>query len=235
MSRIDDLQKSYPTIPREIIIKWEILNRGVADTDDLDKVSEWAPAGGSYQTYDHDLTLKQVLEKRPWRAKGDMLLRPGNVFMNRGMSVTLQRNSKSPYEVREESNGQLAFYQGDEKVQDVYYVPRRKGTNNELVTSKGTRVSSVVTTNRCCFFIFPVRYCEYFATGDECKFCNFNSTQEDSRSVGLGRSVTVNLQDTIEAYQLLGAQTRYVEGRFEMGGFTDSEKESKIHLEFVEK
>ncbi|MDO8670167.1 MAG: hypothetical protein Q7O66_01895 [Dehalococcoidia bacterium] len=234
MSRIDELQKQYPTIPREIIIKWEVINRGVADTDDLDKASEWAPAGGSYQSYDHDVTLKQVLEKRPWRAKGDMLLRPGQVFMNRGMSVVLQRNSKSPYEVRD-LNGQLAFYEGDEKVQDIHYFERRKGTKDDLATSRGTRVSSVVTTNRRCFFIFPVRYCEYFATGDECKFCNFNSTQEDSRSVGLGRSVTVNLQDTIEAYQILGSQTRFVEGRFEMGGFTDAEKESKIHLEFVEK
>ena len=234
MSRIDELQRKYPSIPREVIIKWEVISRGVVDTDDLDKASEWAPAGGSYQSYDHDMTLKQVLEKRPWRAKGDMLLRPGQVFMNRGMSVVLQRNSKSPYEVRD-VNGQLAFFEGDEKVQDIHYFERRKGTKDDLVTTKGTRVSSVVTTNRRCFFIFPVRYCEYFATGDQCKFCNFNSTQEDSRSVGLGRSVTVNLADTIEAYQILGSQTRFVEGRFEMGGFTDAEKESKIHLEFVEK
>ena len=235
MSRIDELQKKYPTIPREIIIKWEVISRGIADTDDLDKASEWAPAGGSYQSYDHDVTLKQVIEKRPWRAKGDSLLRPGQIFMSRGMSVTLQRNTKSPYEVKEQGEGQLALFQGEEKVQNIYFHPRRNKKTDELLTSKGTRVSSVVTTNRRCFFIFPVRYCEYFATGDQCKFCNFNSTQEDSRSVGLGRSVTVNLADTIEAYQILNSNNRFVEGRFQMGGFTDADKEAKIHLEFVEK
>ncbi len=49
MTRVDELKKKYPTIPRDFIIKWELKQLGVQDTEDHDKVSTWRSAEGSYQ------------------------------------------------------------------------------------------------------------------------------------------------------------------------------------------
>ncbi|MDO8674401.1 MAG: hypothetical protein Q7O66_23590, partial [Dehalococcoidia bacterium] len=89
--------------------------------------------------------------------------------------------------------------------------------------------------SRRCFFIVPVRYCEYFATNEQCKFCNFNTTQEDAKFVGINRQVTINLEDTVEAYKMCGADVPMIEGKLEMGGFMNSETEGRIFFDFIDK
>ncbi|MDO8670458.1 MAG: hypothetical protein Q7O66_03395, partial [Dehalococcoidia bacterium] len=69
----------------------------------------------------------------------------------------------------------------------------------------------------------------------QCKFCNFNTGQEDARSIGLGRPVTESLEDVVEAYKIRGSEVHFVEGRFELGGFASAEQEEKIHANFVGK
>ncbi|MDO8671076.1 MAG: hypothetical protein Q7O66_06550 [Dehalococcoidia bacterium] len=103
------------------------------------------------------------------------------------------------------------------------------------MTSKGTPVSRLVISPRNCFLIMPVRYCEYFAKGEQCKFCNFNSGQEDARAIGLDRPVTESLDEMVEAYKIRASEVKFIEGRFELGGFANAEQEEKIHSSFVEK
>ncbi|MDO8673782.1 MAG: hypothetical protein Q7O66_20420 [Dehalococcoidia bacterium] len=120
------------------------------------------------------------------------------------------------------------------RVEEVQYLPQK--AKEEPVTSAGTRVSNFVSlTSKHCFFIAPVRFCEYFPLGLECKFCNFNDTQEKAHSIGLERSTTINLEETLEAYKIMASETRFVEGRFECGGHTRSEQEARIHANFVGK
>ncbi|MDO8673477.1 MAG: hypothetical protein Q7O66_18875 [Dehalococcoidia bacterium] len=234
MTRIADLQKKYPTIPLEVIVKWEILNTGVGDSDDLDKVSQWLRRNnvGTYQTYDHDVTLKDQAVKRPERIKDGHMLRPNTMYMANGIGAKIRMDSRSPYRIKDRGDGRMAIFEGEDMVDmDVYFPP--KPPLEEALTSKGTLVTDLVNLNQRCFFIVPVRYCEYFATGDQCKFCNFNGTQEDAKSIGINRSVTISLDETVEAYKILGSDVKYPEGKLEMGGFMNSETEAKIYMDFV--
>ncbi|MBI2864339.1 MAG: hypothetical protein HYX94_07215, partial [Chloroflexi bacterium] len=83
--------------------------------------------------------------------------------------------------------------------------------------------------------LWPVRFCEYFTTGEECKFCNFNPTQEDARRAGLNRPVTINPDEAAEAFKLYGSRVRLLEGGLESGGFAKSETEASINVRFVER
>ncbi|MDO8670938.1 MAG: hypothetical protein Q7O66_05840 [Dehalococcoidia bacterium] len=69
MTRIADLQKKYPKIPMDTIVKWEMWGAGVRDSGDLDKASEWKLATGTYQNKFDEVTLKEVVDKNPARLK----------------------------------------------------------------------------------------------------------------------------------------------------------------------
>ncbi|MDO8670049.1 MAG: hypothetical protein Q7O66_01290 [Dehalococcoidia bacterium] len=237
MTRISELEKKYPTVPQEVVVKWEVVSHGVRDTGDLDKIGTWQKAGEhySYQSYDHDITLKEYVEKRPARLKDGRILRPGHFYMKNGIGAAIRIDTSSPYEIRDSGDGRLFLFEGEEKLDISLFFPHPKPrVGPELVTGKGTPVSTLISPRRRCFQLMPVRYCEYFAHRDQCKFCNFNGTQDDSRSIGLSRPVTVNLEETVEAYRILSDDTMLLEGRFEMGGFMSSEQEASIHFDFVE-
>ncbi|MDO8670583.1 MAG: hypothetical protein Q7O66_04030, partial [Dehalococcoidia bacterium] len=234
MTRVDELQKKYPNLAREIIVKWDVLRHGIKDSEVLDKVAIWDRAG-SFQSRDlHGVTLQSMEEKRPGTfSKPGFVVRPDPFFMENGLGVRFPRALDSPYEIWEVGEDKFALLEGDEKVTDIYF-PSPKPRNEEAVTSRGTPVSSLVSGIGHCFRIDPVRFCEYFSHGEQCKFCNYNSTYKDAGNVGIERAVALNLADTVEAFKIVGANTRLVEGRFQMGGFNSSEQEMKVYFDFVE-
>ncbi|MDO8672325.1 MAG: radical SAM protein [Dehalococcoidia bacterium] len=240
MSRIDDLQKRYPTIPRDIIVKWEIGVRGLRDSEALARLGTWQRNLATYQSYDRGLSLKGMAQTHPERVREGALLRPPGFMITRGgESMRIDMDLTSPYEVIEEASGRYALYEGDDRAEAVYFIPP-EAKAKELLTRNGTPVTSLVTnlmyTNNQCFMISPVRFCEYFTTGDDCKFCNYNASQEDARSAGLHRPVKANLEETAEAYRLMAAEVpQIIEGQIQTGGFADSEQESNVYLRFVEK
>ncbi|MDO8672105.1 MAG: hypothetical protein Q7O66_11850, partial [Dehalococcoidia bacterium] len=236
MTRVEELQKKYPTIPKEVTLKWEVLGRGVRDGGELDEVCHWQKAGAhySYQSYDHDVTLQEWVAKRPARLQGDHILRPGSLIMKNGIGAAIRLDTRSPYEIRSLGDGRFGLFEGEEKVDiEIYFPPPKPRPTDGLVTSKGTPLSTLFSCPRRCISLMPVRYCEYFATGDQCKFCNFNNTQADSRAVGLDRPVTINLDEVVEGYKILSSEVKLIEVKFEMGGFMKGENEGRIYFDFV--
>ncbi|MDO8670163.1 MAG: hypothetical protein Q7O66_01875, partial [Dehalococcoidia bacterium] len=234
MTRVDELQKKYPNLAREIVIKWDVLTQGLRDSEVLDKVGVWE-RGGSFQSRDlQGVSLKAMAGKRPGAVvRPGFVLQPDPFYMRNGIGVDIRRSFTSPYEIKEVGDGRFGLYEGEEKIEDVFFAgPKPRST--EAVTSKGTPVTSLVSGRGRCFRIAPVRYCEYFNQGEQCKFCNYNSTYDDARSVGHTPAKTIDLVDTIEAYKIISSQVRLVEGRFQMGGFRKSEQEAKILIDFVE-
>ncbi|MDO8672051.1 MAG: hypothetical protein Q7O66_11560 [Dehalococcoidia bacterium] len=239
MSRIDELQKKYPSIPRDMIICWDAHRNGIRYTEVIDTLSYY-DRGRLYQSRDTDVTLKDIAMARPRAIREGLVLNPTPMYTKSGFGAQIVRDTQSSYEIREEGPEQYALYAGEEKVEDVYFPKPKKRWGDygekEPRTSKGTPVTSLVNLRRRCFMICELRHCQYFDTGDQCKFCNFNASQEDASSIGVSRPVTINLDETVEAYKIITSEMPpLIEGRLTMGGLADSEQEAKIHLQFVEK
>ncbi|MDO8671663.1 MAG: hypothetical protein Q7O66_09565, partial [Dehalococcoidia bacterium] len=238
MTRIAEFSKKYPTIPKDVLVKWELMNRGIRDSKDLDKVSFWRRAAeGAYLSFDEDLTLERIKKETPWRVKGDSVLLPDRLYLKTGFDFYLYRKERSPYVIKEINQGKVAIFEGEEMVDvEVYEPPREKERLcKELKTSKGKSVRDFMELFGNCYSIYPGRFCEYFNDGDACKFCNYNPTQEDGRAIGVQRPKTLNLEETAEAFKIIGAEMRLVEGFMVGGGFKRSETEASFYLKFVEK
>ncbi|MDO8672083.1 MAG: hypothetical protein Q7O66_11725 [Dehalococcoidia bacterium] len=236
MTRLQELEKKYPGVPREFILKWDVLNRGVRDSEDLDKVSEFQQFHFSYQSYDHDVTLKELVEKRPEkRLKGGRVLRPVAFNTKNGFGADLRISTRSPYEVRDIGDGRFALFEGEEEVDvDIYFPPPEpSGEEEALTTSKGTPISRLIERVGARLAIFPQSVCEYFPTGDQSKFCNFNATQEDSRAAGAVRPVAESLEEIVEAYKILSSKFTVNRVGLEVGNFARGTEE-RLQVEFLD-
>ncbi|MBI2864706.1 MAG: hypothetical protein HYX94_09125 [Chloroflexi bacterium] len=243
MTRVDELQKKYPTVPRYVILKTDFNVHGIRDWGNLEETGIWSRyAGlGTYATYDLDITLKEWVEMGPGRVKPGMILRPGRfVFPETGTDImpAPSVNTKSDLTIRAEGSGKYAVYQGDERVDEVYQMPAM-GSNivaKEQLTKSGKPTSNFVHwSTKCCFQIIPVRFCEFFTLGMACKFCNFNPSQDDAASIGLQRSTTINLDEAVEAYKMRAAEVTVLEGHSDMGAIAKSGADVKIYAKFLEK
>ncbi|MDO8673998.1 MAG: hypothetical protein Q7O66_21515, partial [Dehalococcoidia bacterium] len=182
MTRVDALQKKYPSLAREILVKWEVLRHGIRDSDAVYENGFWIRAAGGYHSLDHGVTLQDVTKKRPDAVRPGYVFLPGVFYMKNGIGARIERDVNSPYVVRETREGEYALFEGEEKIEDVYFSgPRPWG--DDLFTSKGTPATSLVTTRGRCFALAPLRYCEFFDKGEDCKFCNYNYTHHETRSL----------------------------------------------------
>ncbi|MDO8670976.1 MAG: hypothetical protein Q7O66_06040 [Dehalococcoidia bacterium] len=238
MSRVDELQKKYPTIPRSLIIHRDIHSHGVKPTQVLAGLSTY-DRSVIYQSRDNEVTLEDITKQNPGSARPGFVAQTPMPFLKDGFGLRIIRDPRSNYEFREEGPDKYGLYEGEEKVDDLYF-PKSKDWSDdpdrEPRTSAGTPVTSLVRMKRRCWQIVPVRFCEYFTTGDECKFCNLNATYDDAASAfGVRHAKTINLDDTVEAFKIIASSMPpLIEGRLVMGGFSDSDKEMKVHLGFIE-
>ncbi|MDO8472742.1 MAG: hypothetical protein Q7T05_02880, partial [Dehalococcoidia bacterium] len=201
------------------------------------RASDFRRVGGNnYHSYDYDVTLKEMAEKEAWRVKQGVMLRPPRSFyFKSGLSPQVRLRSTSAYNIREVGEGNFALYEGEERVEDICFYRPKPRTTPEPVTGRGTPISTLIAFWPCCFFLNPMHRCEYFSTGDQCKFCNYNAAQDDARAAGLDVPVTRNLEETIEAFKIRNSEVRQLEGVIQNGGFQKAEQESRIHYDFVEK
>ncbi|MDO8672738.1 MAG: hypothetical protein Q7O66_15105 [Dehalococcoidia bacterium] len=138
MSRLDELEKSYPAIPRDVILKWEIGCRGVRDTEVIEEVGTWQRALGTYQSYDRGESLTEMAKKHPGRVRPGFLLRPPPLFMTRGRQpVRIGIDASGPHEFRAEGSGKYALYKGEEKVQKVFFPPPTPGAEDMCFAYSG--------------------------------------------------------------------------------------------------
>ena len=170
MARVDELQQKYPKIARQVIVKWEASCFGVRDSEDLDKGGVWLPDQGAYQSWDHDVSLKDMAIKHPGRLRRGIILHASPFYMKNAIGVRVKRDSQSPYQIRASGEGQLAIFEGEEKVEDVYFPKAYAGSEaGEPVAGTGMAAFRIPPSARVCGLgPIPVRHCEYFDRGEEC-------------------------------------------------------------------
>ncbi len=238
MTRVDELQRKYPEIPRDVILKLEVLVQNINTGGDLDKLSTWTRAfvKGSYHSKGTDGSLKELAEKSPDKIKDGQILRPPReVRFRNGLGAELRLSNGSPYSIRQESEGKFALYENDDRVDNVYFPRPKPRTGPEPVTSKGRPISVLLLDLRTCFYMNATRYCQYFTTGEECRFCNLNQAQQDARFAGLDVPITMDPDEVTEAFRIRNSEVRQIEGFLTMGGMAKPGQAIKVMIKYVER
>ncbi len=183
MPTLDAFANQYPDIPPSVMLKVDLLRRGVR--------LGLAPLGTRHYHH-HDEQGQKTVDPRAHLQ--------GSIELPDGTAVFVSHNPNSPYTVRLDlESAQLALVEGehDEFICEVKSGPRFAWTRQR--TARQTPMASVFTPSLgggcgplACFLL---RYCEFVGADEQCRFCSW---------VGMGKSHELR-PDVVDFRQTLAA------------------------------
>lgn len=185
----------YPSVPRSIVLKTDLLTRGVNYTEDLKAVG---PDGLSDTVrgfrFHHDIV--------PSDESGSPAQLPWSFNFHDQTHVKLIIDLDSPYTVRVREDGSFLLYCGEQVLEEIFFPTKAKWLGRQL--SDGTPITAVLFEIGPCHAtgIVPLDYCEYFRNGEQCRYCDWNPTFELARAAGFRTKVAADTQQLVEAFDM---------------------------------
>src|SRR3990172_7152325 len=185
----------YPSLPRSIILKTDLLTRGVNYTDDLKAVG---PDGLSDTVrgfkFHHDIVADDEA--------GTPAQLPWSFYFHDQTHVKVIIDLESPYTIRVSADGRFVLYCGDQPLEDVFFPHKAGWLGRQL--SDGTPITAVLFEVGPCHAtgIVPLDYCEYFKNDEQCRYCDWNPTFDMAKAAGFRTKVAADTRQLVEAFEI---------------------------------
>jgi hypothetical protein len=185
-SRRKDLEAfftTYPDVPREIILKEDLLNGGQWFSDAALQVAERSLVK-SYRLFSYDLIPMARMERKEFAKVPEWFTIAGGDYGLRPVNVQTTLAPDSPYLI-DLIDGRLALRVDGAPICDVYF-PKPLHYDDKTFED-GTRYWEIVAWG---YFITVFRYCQYWGPEEECRFCDIN---ENARQMKASKEFTLNV------------------------------------------
>jgi len=189
---LERLCEKYPLIPRSIILKTDLINRGINFTPDLNRIS----SGRLTDTFrgfqfHHDVSDEIDMASLPW-----------SFHFQDDTYVKLILDLDSPYTIRIEPDGQFMIYRKEEPIEEVFFAQKPHWYDKTL--SNGEPISTVLFEIGPCHTvgIVPLDYCEYFKREEQCRYCDWNPTFDMAKAAGYRTQVAMDTNLLVEAFEI---------------------------------
>lgn len=146
-------------------------------------------------------------------------------------TVCIMLDSRSPYTIEHGNGGYVLANEGVE-VSPVRFQPTPKWY--DLKDENGTALNiyaSQEAADSVCSVI--LHHCQYFNTGDQCRFCNFNKTVDLTKEAGRDIKVTKQPEQVAEAYRQAFREMAFAHIRISGGAHIQRSKEAEIYAKFI--
>jgi len=226
--RIAQLKESFPDIPESIVLKTDIIRRGVRYTDDLTRIARWAlPQTHLIFEWDHEDMHGATDVTEGWTTYPQVFCLPD------GTTVMIMLDSTSPYEILYMGDGQHAITCDGEFVSPVFFTPRPGWFTKR--TKDGSLMCKVAGGNgECVFSVINFNHCEYFNAGDQCRYCTLVPTMERSRELGMERLPARVMDRIIETFNAAAEEGSIDHMCISGGSFLDRKKEADFYIQLIE-
>jgi hypothetical protein len=221
--RIAALSEAFPTIPRSIVIKSDILREGIRHTPDLEE------AGAS--SFPHSLIWNP---KHAWNPQGgtngnQLLTVPWKFDLPDGTPVVVRFSDHGPYEIRK-ANGGYALCRDGEVVETASFEPKTDWLFK--TTSSGALMASVLLSwTREALLGCALRYCEYAKTGEQCTYCCLDGSLAEYRRAGIEYDLVVKPESAAETYRAAYEEVGRIRNLdFTGGSLVNTAKESERYV-----
>ncbi len=195
-AEIEAYFKKYPDVPREVIVKEDILNLGMKYTDAALEAARGAQTK-MYHIFSYDrITVDQMEKKESTRVPEEIRVR-GGPFGLRPLIVHSRLNNVTPYTI-DVADGKLVLRADDEIVADVEYPPAPAYYSKTF--EDGTQYAELIPLAFWGFvaFITCLRNCQYWGDNEECKFCDINANVRQQKESGRQYTVHKKVDQLVE-------------------------------------
>jgi hypothetical protein len=232
---LESLTIRFPHVPREAILKEDLLRTGIAFAPAAlteNESGEVKPKSYFIFSFDHR-PLKELGEAALRRPPEEVSL-TGGPFGLRRTIVSVRVNPSSPYRIAPDAEGELHLLLDDVPFADVELPPMPEYYRHRLANGKS--VMEIAPTIQWGYLIYltVLRLCQYFGAKEECQFCDINHNWRQHKQVGRPYTGVKPVEEVIEAlgiidrYDAAGSSHAYTL----TGGSVTSEVEGLKEAEF---
>ncbi len=201
---LDRVFALYPDLPREAIIKEDILRSGLAFTEDALTVSSgYKPK--AYFIFSFDLApLSELKNEEDLRSPEEFRLLGGPMNLRR-TTISVRNNPKSPY-VADIFEGKMWLFLEGQPVGECE-LPQHP-TYYDKSLSNGKPVHEVAPTIEWGYLIYLTVYrqCQYWGKEEECLFCDINENYRQQKHSGRPYKVTKTIEEVLEALEIIARE-----------------------------
>ncbi|NTV01558.1 MAG: hypothetical protein HGB04_02060 [Chlorobiaceae bacterium] len=180
------LAELYPDVPRSIILKLDLQRRGIAFTE----ATAEATSEPYYRGPDQTAFSGKDPNHRPF--PGPLLLRDGTTVI----ASPIPNQFENPYTI-DYVDGRFRILDDGRFIDEVDFSPRPEFYGK--TTSRGVPMESIAWSRPQRLDIYPYRYCHYWDTKDQCKFCAFfTDIKQQKQLAGDAYAKVVDPEDIYE-------------------------------------
>jgi hypothetical protein len=200
---VEDLIERFPHIPREAVLKEDLLRTGIAFedsalTDNLD--GEVKPK--SYFIFSFDQKPLAQLGTAATRRPPEEIALAGGPWELRRTIVSVRVDPDSPYRVAR-SDGELRLSLEGRPLADVELPPMPEYYRHTLANGKTVMETAPTIQWGYLVYLTVLRLCQYFGAKEECRFCDINHNWRQHKAAGRPYTGVKPVEDVLEALTII--------------------------------
>ncbi|MEV4347100.1 radical SAM protein [Actinoplanes sp. NPDC049596] len=201
---VEDLMGRFPHVPREAVIKEDLLRGGLAFDDSAltdNEGGEVKPKSYFIFSFDHR-TLPELGTAALRRPPEEIVLTGGPYGLRRTV-VSVRTNPDSPYRVKPGEDGKLQLFLDGKPIADVGLPPMPDYYRHTL--ENGKQVMEVAPTIQWGYLVYLTvfRVCQYFGAKEECQYCDINHNWRQHKAAGRPYTGVKPVDEVLEALAII--------------------------------
>lgn len=201
---VEELMARFPHIPREAVLKEDLLRAGVAfEESALTDNLEGDVKPKSYFIFSFDQKpLAQLGEAARRRPPEEIALSAGPYELRRTI-VSVRVNPESAYRVVRSHEGELRLSLEGREIASVGLPPMPEYYRHALLNGKTVMETAPTIQWGYLIYLTVLRLCQYFGAKEECRFCDINHNWRQHKKEGRPYTGIKPVEDVLEALELI--------------------------------
>ena len=233
VSALAQHMERHATLPREAVIKADLLRRGLSFAPDAlvppTAASEHQPK--SYFIFSFNMVSQAQLDAaQQWKAPEEIALTGGRFDLRRTI-VSVRLNPDSPYRVILHEGERWLSAEG-ELLARVALPPMPAHYSERLPDGKSAAEIAPTIEWGYLLYLTIFRICQYFGEKEECQFCDINHNYREQIAAGREYTGVKKIEDILAALEVVAASNSRAKAYTITGGSITSKLAGKTEVEF---
>ena len=201
---VEDLMSRFPDIPREAVVKEDLLRSGIAfDDSALTQNLEGDVKPKSYFIFSFDQKPLAELGEAARRRPPEELALSGGPYELRRTIVSVRVNPDSPYRIRSGDGGGLRLSLEGREIAVADLPPMPEYYRHTLPNGKTVMETAPTIEWGYLIYLTVLRLCQYFGAKEECRFCDINHNWRQHKKEGRPYTGVKPVEDVLDALALI--------------------------------
>ncbi len=204
VSLLEGLIDRFPHVPREAVLKEDLLRTGIAFHESaLSDNEEGAIKPKSYFIFSFDHKPLVELGEAGRRRPPEEVALTGGPYGLRRTIVSARVNPDSPYSIVRDEHGELRLRVEGAPLAEVVFPPMPEYYRHRL--ENGKSVMEIAPTIQWGYLIYltVLRLCQYFGAKEECQFCDINHNWRQHKQAGRPYTGVKPVEEVLEALEII--------------------------------